>query len=289
MTRPLLIDGMHGLGDNLYQRAVLAALERPVHLVTSWPQFYADLPHVRCVKPGPVRLRTQTRNSNETPARLWSPAPVGAERIRWHYVHRDGVSILEALCAGLGVDPARVQMSGPPVPPSPILGPYIVVRPATVRREWRADSRNPDPVYIARAAEAARAWGWKVVSLADLHVSEEWALDPVPPADVVRHRGEGGAMGALSILAGAEAVVGGVGWIVPAALAYRRRLLLIYGGWGGHNGPGRIFGRHVDTSRVWQATPDNFCLCTSNSHDCDKRITDFEGVLSEFLRGLDGR
>ena len=40
-----LVDGMCGLGDNIYQRAVLKRLllDGPVYLRTPWPELVADL------------------------------------------------------------------------------------------------------------------------------------------------------------------------------------------------------------------------------------------------------
>lgn len=285
--RPLLIDGMHGLGDNLYQRAVLKAYrpDRELYLVTSWPQMYADLEHVRPVRHPNVRLRTQARNAAQCPPAAWRTPPAGLERLRWHYVHHGG-TILESLCDGLGIRPDALDMDGPPTEAPPVTEPYVVVRPATVRTEWRADSRNPRPEYLAQAAEAARRAGYKVVSVADLEAGQEWALDPLPRADVVFHRGELRLPALLALIAGAAAVIGGVGWAVPAALAYRRPMLLIYGGWGAHNGPARIFDRRVDTSLIEQVVPDNFCMCGTAQHDCDKHVTDVGGKIENFFARL---
>ena len=275
---------MHGLGDNLYQRAVLREYhrDRDVYLVTSWPQLYADLPHVRPVRHPNVRLRTQAKNAGMHGHR-WHAPPPGAERVRWHYAPSGG-TILESLCAGLGIAPAALDMAGPAVsPPSGLPERYVVIRPATIRAEWRADSRNPRPEYLALAAEAARAAGYAVVSVADLKAGEEWALDPLPPADMRYHAGELVLPDLLGLVAGAAAVIGGVGWLVPAALAYRQRMLLIYGGWGFHNGPQRIFDRRVDTSAITGLMPEPFCMCTTPAHACDKTITDVEAKIARFF------
>lgn len=282
--KPLLIEGMHGLGDNIYQRAVLKAYHpaRDIYLVTSWPQLYADLQHVQCVKHPNVRLRTQSRNADEQPVRAWRMPPAGAERYRWHYVSHGG-TILESLCDELGIRPPTLDMDGPAAGPAPIAEPYVVIRPATIRTEWRADSRNPRPEYLAEAAAAARRAGYKVVSVADLKAEEEWPLDPLPRADVTYHGGELRLGALLSLVAGSSAVIGGVGWLVPAALAYRVPMLLIYGGWGTHNGPGRIFDPRVDASRVTQLMPDNFCMCATSSHECNKTISDVGAKIDRFF------
>jgi len=131
-----LLSGMLGLGDNIYQRAVVRELGA-VHLVTSWPQLYADLPGVRCVRPT-TRLRTQSKNAARDDL-TWSTVSRGTAPRRIGYDGRD--TILASLMRSAGIAPARVTFDGPPVEARE--GRYILVRPATVRTEWPAASRNP--------------------------------------------------------------------------------------------------------------------------------------------------
>lgn len=282
--RPVFINGMHGLGDNLYQRAVLREynVSGSVFLETSWPQLYTDLPHIKPVRSAAMRLRTQAKNAAS--ASGFYPAPQGVPPRTWNYV-RQGGTILQGLEESLGVRLRAPNMAGPPVAPHAKIpaDPYVVVRPATIRTEWRADSRNPNPEYIAEAAAAARSTGLKVISVADLQPGAEWALDPLPVADETYHAGELSILELLALVAGASGLIGGVGWIVPAAIAYRVPLLLIFGGWGLHNGPGRIFDPRIDTSNVVQAVPDEFCMCAKNNHPCNKTITQLERYTDEFL------
>ncbi len=280
----ILLAGMHGLGDNLYQRSVLREVvkSRDVYLETPWPQLYADLP-VRCVRPA-TRLRTQTKNAARADL-VWHAPPAGVKSMRWHYVGAPG-SILEALARPLGIVP-RV-FDGPPVA-TLSREPYIVVRPSTLRREWRADSRNPQQGLIDRAAQALRS-RFRIVSVADLQDGEEWPAEPLPYADERYHAGELSVEQLLGLVAGAAGVVGGVGWMVPAAIAYRVPMLLILGGCGAHHGPGRIFGPPMDTSNVQIARPDRFCMCADKAHACDKRISNFDAHVDAFgLRLAQGR
>lgn len=282
----IFIEGMKGLGDNLYQRAVVRELgkARAVFLKTPWPQLYADLSGVYCVR-SPTMLRTQARNA----ARPWPwvPPPRGVPAQVWHYARRPG-SILGLLCDKFGVA-GQVDFSGPPVPLLPARPPYVLVRPVTLRKEWRADSREADPAYIARAAAFLRARGFRVVSVADISPPEEWALEPLPEADEVFHRGELPLEQVLALVAGAAAVVGGVGWLAPAAVAYRVPMFLIFGGWGNDNGPQRIFDPRMDTSRIHRATPDRFCMCSNKFHACNKTISDLDGHLERFAMELAAR
>ena len=282
-ARPWLLEGMHGLGDNLYQRAVLrhyATDHGPVYLTTPWPQLYADLKNVRCVRPA-TRLRTQGKNIARRDL-IWHRPPISARPRRWHYVRHSG-SLLQALCVDLGIAPETIDFSGPPIELPP-RRPYVVVRPATIRQEWHAEARNPSPEYLASAARAARDAGLAVISVADLADGQEWALDPLPPADYRYHAGEFSVERLLALVAGAAGVIGGVGWLLPAAIAYRVPMLLIYGGAGGHHGPGRVLDPRLDISRIEQALPDRFCPCRDHAHDCDKTISNLERHIENWLR-----
>lgn len=279
----MILQGMYGLGDNLYQRAVIREMGA-VDLITPWPQLYVDLP-VRCIRPR-TDLRTQAKNAARPDlAPMWSPSPAG-ERVKRIGYGADG-SILASFCRSAGIAPAHLDMGGPPTPPVGI-EPYVVVRPATVRREWRADARNPDPKYLAEAAAAVREAGYTVISVADLSPGAEWALDPLPPADIVYHSGELTVEYLLALVAGAAGVIGGVGWLLPAALAYRVPMLLVYGGWGKSNGPQRIFDPRVDRSMITEAKPDNFCMCDDRAHSCNKNIGGFHVALGKFVTRLRG-
>lgn len=281
MQTPWLIEGMRGLGDNLYQRAVLREVvkSRAVYLDTPWPQIYADLP-IRCVK-ARTTLRTQAKNA-ERPWR-WHAVPGLVDHHRLHYVNHPG-TMLEALCAEMRVKAGMIDFSGPPVPRL-VREPYIVVRPVTNRTEWQAGSRNPKPEYVARAVDALRQ-RFRVVSVADISPPHETVEAPLPYADEVYHRGELSIEQLLAMVAGASAVVGGVGWLAPMAVAYRVPMLLIFGGWGMHNGPARIFDPRMDTSRIHQALPDRFCLCGSRDHACDKTISRLDEHLERFQMEL---
>ena len=252
----------------------------PVYLMTSWPQLYADL-DVRCVRPG-TWLRTQAKNE----ARLdlqWHPEPRGLQSQRVAY---DGHgSMLDSMMRSVGLQREEMTFDGPPVRPRGGR-PYVLVRPATVRREWMAEARNPDPVYLARAAAALRGH-FDVVSVADLQGGAEWLVGTAPAADETYHAGELNLEQLLELVAGAAGVIGGVGWLLPAAIAYRVPMLLLYGGWGHVNGPQHTIDRRMDAGLVEQVFPDRFCPCNDRAHRCDKTISNLDEHLERFtLRGL---
>ena len=278
MVSDMIIDGMKGLGDNIYQRAFIKALGPIVFLETPWPELYADLPHVRCVKPE-TTLRTQGKNiARQT---YWHPRPVGAPHRRVAY---SGEGIYRGMKKTIGVDPAVMDL--PDFGPSPVAGRYIVVRPVTVREEWRADARNPRPDYIAQAAAMARAEGFVVVSVADLADGREWALSPLPPADITYHAGELPVSQLLALVQGAVGVVGGVGWILPACIAARVPALVVFGGQGGFNAPEKITHPAMDLSRIALAVPDRLCPCTHRTHNCDKRIRNYDAIVTRWIKQL---
>lgn len=271
--------GMQGLGDSIYQRAVLHALNRPIYLETAWPQLYADM-DVLCVQPT-TTLRTQVKNMT---GREWHRAPRGMPKQRIGY---DGNgSMLQSMCESVGAPQRKVVFDGPRVI-IPGRRPYIIVRPATVRTEWRADARNPDPRHLHTAALAARDAGYAVISVADLAEGKEWAVEPLPFAHERLHRGELSFTDLLGLVAGADGAIGGVGWLAPAAVAYRVPMLLLYGGAGGYNGPQRIFDSPMNLDRIVQVMPDKYCMCRDNQHNCDKTTSQLEPHIARFFRLID--
>ena len=264
-----LIDGMKGLGDCIYGRAFLKQFTSPVYYATPWPQLVADLPNVLCVRPE-TTLRTQSKNiAAQT---QWHTAPRGLPVRRIRY---GAEGIIAGLTASFGIEPGAFDL--PSLAPVRRRRPYVVVRPATVRSEWRADTRNPDPTYIAIAAAEAAARGYEVISVADLADGAEWALDPLPYADHRFHSGELPVTDLLRLVQSAAAVIGGVGWIVPAALAARVPTWIISGGQGGFNSPSQIC---PPDSTITFCIPDNFCLCRQKQHGCDKRISNYDAKFT---------
>ncbi len=274
----MLIRGMKGLGDCIYQRAFLRQLPGIVFLETPWPELYQDMPHVRCVRPA-TDLRTQAKNMARHAK--WARVPPGQSTTTIRY---GGNGIYNGMRNCFRVQPAPLDL--PAFGPSPVEGRYVVVRPVTARAEWRADTRNPLPEYIANAASEMRRRGYRLVSVADLQPGQEWALDPLPAADVRYHAGELPVEQLLALLQGSAAVIGGIGWIVPASIAARVPAWIVCGGQGGYNAPELITDRAMDTSRLTFAVPDNFCRCTERQHTCDKRIANYDQRFAEWADRL---
>lgn len=274
---PVLVRGMWGLGDNIYQRAIVRTLcaDHDVFLETPWPEIYEDLP-IKFVR-GNRLLRTQTKNISRQPPSRWTAAPIRARQIHIGYdsaALKQG-SILAAMerSAGIRADPLIFDL--PPCGSSPVASqrPIALVRPVTVRSEWRNDARNPLPEYVAWIAKQLRSTH-HVVLVADVAEGQEWTKPPLPPHDTAYLRGELDITRLLALASAADVLVGGVGWIVPAAAALKRRAFIVLGGHGGHNSPERIIDQRMEADRIGFAMPNRFCRCTDMRHRCNKTISD---------------
>lgn len=277
-----LVQGMYGLGDNIYQRAFVKQMPG-AYVVTPWPELYSDL-DVKAVKPQ-TRLRTQLKNVRESKEK-WHPFPKANRTVQISYGARElaNGSIVSAMKGKFGVAPGSFDL--PDFGPSPVSNrPYAIVRPVTVRSEWRNPARSPRPEYVAAAAEELRRRGYYVVSLADLEAGQEWLVPPAPPCDERIHKGEWKVKQLLSAIRHASVVVGGVGWIVPACIATRTPLYCVLGGCGGHNAPEKITDPSMDLTRVGWAIPDKFCRCSNNMHECEKEIRGFDQNFRSWLDG----
>ncbi len=261
---------MKGLGDNIYQRAFVKNLSAHiVYLDTPWPQLYCDLPYVRCVKSN-TTLRTQQKNTQRCGAH-WHNWPPG---IRLKQIYYNDGNIFPGMITTVGVQPSSFDLPIFPAPVIPGGKKYVVVRPATVRSEWIAESRNPDPSYIAYCATKMHELGYTVVSVADLVPNVEWLVGEEPYADIKFHRGELTVTDLMGLIQNASAVIGGIGWIVPASIAYKTPAFIICGGNGGYNNPTKITSAlYQDLTKIEFAIPDNFCPCRHPIHNCNKTIS----------------
>ncbi|WP_454675906.1 hypothetical protein [Achromobacter pestifer] len=284
----MIVRGMRGLGDNIYQRAFVRNMQSSVWVDTPWPELYADLSHVQCIRPK-TELRTQKRNVERT-SYAWAQVPAGQREMRVAYGHAELArgSIVDAMRRIFRVAP---QFDLPDFGPSLLEAgakgrPVAIVRPVTVRSEWHNEARAPLPEYIAAAAAELLNRGYHVVSLADVADGQEWLVGDAPPADVVLHGGELSVTQLLAAVAQSAVVVGGVGWIVPACIAAGTPLYTILGGNLAHNAPDRITDAGtMDLSRAGWAWPDKPCVCAVKAHNCNKVISGFDEHFRAWLDG----
>lgn len=281
----IVIEGMQGLGDGIYQRAylrTLAARGDSVYLATPWPELYDDLGINYLMRA--TRLRTQDKNLSRQTGARWSQRPHAARQMRIRYgsaAFREGGSIPRAMEACFGVPPAGWDL--PPFPRFKRDRPIAVIRPVTERREWHNSARGPLPEYVAEVAADLMATH-HVVSVADIAEGEEWLSGAAPPAHERFERGELRVSLLLGLIQSAAVVVGGVGWVVPACIAAGTPLFVIHGGHGGHNARERITDPRMDLTHVRFAEPDRFCRCEGMRHDCDKRNSRLAEQWAAFRR-----
>lgn len=287
MKPPAFLRAWDGLGDSIYLRPFVRALasRRELYLATPWPELFEDLP-VKFVRPK-TPLRTQRKNELRQPDDRWVELPPGTKKIR-PYILADGRSVPKGIADRIPLRGRPFIFDLPDFGPSPITSekPIAVIRPVTVRGEWRNEARNPGPEHVYEAGWGMTLDGFHIVSVADLRKGEEWMLSPVPPAHQAFHQGELGIKDLVSLIRHAAIVVGGVGFILPMAIATRTPAIIIAGGNGAHNNPKRLIGMGMDDSKVRWIFPDNFCMCDRNDHGCDKRISDFDEKFSAALQEL---
>ena len=286
----IFVVGMWGLGDNCYSRPFIcaAANKFDLWLETPWPELYADL-DIKFVR-GARRLRTQLKNIERQSPDRWSRPPKMVRQIWIKYSNLAQWSIIASMerqwrAFGVVFDPGLFDL--PDLGSSPITSerPIAVIRPVTVRREWRNEARNPRPEYIVKLATSLMDTH-HVVAVADLQPGEEWLIGPSVPARELFLTGQLTVRQLLALVRDADIVIGGVGWIVPAGIALKTKTFVVLGGMGGHNAPDKITDPRLDLSRLGFAVPDNFCQCMSMSHNCDKAMADPLGQFSRWQANL---
>lgn len=205
---PMLVRGMHGLGDNLHQRALLRQLmnRHEVWLESSWVAPYWDLVGQGLkVTRKATPLRTQSKNAErEASLFVTTVPPQTAPQLQvWYRPEevRGRGSVLAAMCASAGCDYESADFRLP-LPQAWLARadrliaswrparPILIYRPLVERTEWSGcRARNPDHAGYAALFEILRE-RFFVVSLADLVDGVEWTVGSPVVADVSLHKGE---------------------------------------------------------------------------------------------------
>jgi len=269
------------MGDNIYQRPLVRELSQhhTVFLETPWPELYDDIPNIHFVR-GYRKLRTQLKNIALQNPKRFENMPRGTIVRPIHYNLNAG-SIITDMLRSFGLMDFKPQLDMPaiPVPWPETPRPIALVRPVTLRTEWLNEARNPLPAYVYQIAAELMQTHF-VILVADI-ASGETIVEPRPPFHGAYLHGELIFPRLLALIGSADIIVGGVGWIVPAAIAANKRAFIILGGQGGHNRPDKIIApwwRH----RIGFATPVNFCNCVNMRHKCPKIIADLSGDFQKF-------
>lgn len=286
----LFVAGMHGLGDNLHQRAFIreAIKTQDVYLETPWPNVYHDLrgPRLHILQKG-SRLRTQAKNiSRERTDFDRIDPPRGARAVSVRYlpeaVRREG-SVLAAMMRTVGTPDARDFRL--PVPWDHGLGistdrPIMLFRPLQERTEWTGcANRNPKTEDYVELFKSVRD-RFFVVSVADFEDGREWCPHEDLEADLKFHKGEL-SFPQIAALAKASAVVfTPPGFAAILAQAVGTPVVCTFGG---YENASSFSGGEAFARCLW-IEPRHPCQCFSHSHACRKDI-DLPDALSK-LKGF---
>lgn len=294
---PLYIRGMHGMGDNLHQRAVMRILREThnITLETSWASLYHDFLDAgdfRVVN-RPVNLRTQQKNAQRPSEQaLFSPAPPHhhvTSAIRLSYA-RSTVDVLpsqtitEALFrqAGIGERFAEADFRLPIRPEWlaeaerimaswPANGkPVAIYRPLLMRPEWAGSGIRNANINDYYALASSLREKFFIVSVADLEPTKEWIVGPQFPADMAYHRGEFAFETLAAIFHRADLILTSGGFAAMLGPAVETPTISVLGGYE----PPTWCGDGAKFSPYMALAPTPPCRCGSSGcmNHCSKKL-----------------
>lgn len=258
----LIVETMHGFGDNLYAREVvrslLAGRER-VYVRTSWPQLYHDFgDRVLLLRPV-TELRTQRRNIEAWDG-VWAKNPTDYKRLHLHYDVRDwqqGRSLPEAMLHNAGVSRSghfEFPCAEDWVADLTTDKPLAIVHPPTLRDEWHNVARCPNPRYMQQLVHQHREFDW--VEVIDLARHQETRYgEPIRDARPLPSLTTEQLIGLTSL---AAVVVTGPSFMLPLGIALRTPTVCLYGG----DLPDRLLVERWMLGAPYRAVePKPFCDC----------------------------
>lgn len=293
----LHIETFAGWGDCIYSRPCIRELAKTkdIYLETPLPDLFRDLP-VKFIKTT-THYRTQAKVVPSDKIKF-TELPTGIRKIKLHYDYNLQTSTVMTMLLNqceLPLDTKlewdlpdfsdELKQANIKIPEGKKLA---IVRPATIRAEWKVITRPPNPQYLYWASHALVEYGYHVISVADLEPDVEWLH---MGQDVESHqklyKGELHMYALFELMKQAEVVVGGSGFIVPAAISAETNLFVIFGGRMGYDSPNKVLPLGVKSLVSW-AMPANPCRCTVDVHPeeeptCNKYIPDIDSKFMEFM------
>lgn len=283
---PALVRGMHGLGDNLHQRAVLRQLMavHDVWLESSWVAPYHDLVDKGLkVIHKPTSLRTQSKNAGRERSRFASTLPpIGAKVFDVWYRPTDVRScgsVLGAMMKSVGGDLCRADFRLP-IPAAWRVKamqwlerwqpnkPLMIYRPLVERTEWSGcAARNPDHDAYAALFDSIREQFF-VVSVADLVPGKEWMTGLAVEADAICHRGELDFETLAALTSIAALVFCSPGFAAILAQAVSTPIVCTFGGYENS----KSFSAGARFAPYLGIDPIKPCDCFKHEHACQKKI-----------------
>lgn len=280
------VKGMHGLGDNLHQRAVIRQLMGmgKVTLETPWPCVYHDLVgRSLALVNRQSQLRTQRKNAEREASKFTATRmPVNGKPLQVSYnvaqVRSEG-SVLAAMMKTCRTDIKHADFRLPiPLAWDAMLAPYLaqwkpskpilIYRPLNNRKEWGGcESRNPDHRSYARLFRSIREH-YFVVSVADFEPGKEWMVGEAVEADAAYHRGELSFEILAALTKRSSLVFTSPGFAVILAQAVGTASVVVFGGYEDSHS----FSGGAHQAPYLGIDPIRPCQCFSHTHPCDKRI-----------------
>jgi len=285
--KSVVMQGMHGIGDSLHERAIVRELMRDaqVWLKTSWPQFYWDLVPAVHLLPLASPIPWMAKNEQRC-ASLYSRAapPADARVVRCGYAFPEAraSSVLAAMakqCAvavgdfRLPIAPQWRRQAADVIADLQPDRPLLITRPLLTISDRRSPrsaqaklARNPDPVAYEQLFAAIRE-RYFVVSIADALPGHEQVLAPLE-ADVEIHHGELDFETVAALTARAALVYCSPCFLTVLAQAVGTPLVCVFGGFEGANS----FAAGARYSPWLPVEPWRACRCWNHGCRHDKRI-----------------
>lgn len=277
--RNLYIKGMHGLGDNLHQRALIKELyERfNIYLETSWPQIYHDFPNIKFIAKG-TKLRTQLKNQSIHRDKFLRHNLLG-RNIRYLSISyspqmiRNLGSVLKAMNHITGTQNEDFSL--------PVLDewydkvrsinthgkPILIYRPLVERKEWTGGAnRNPDFNAYYELFKFLNPEKYFVISIADIEPGQEWITSKPIKADLEFHKGEMNFESLAALFKISNLVYCAPGFSAVLSKAVGTPVITVFGG---YENSASFTSGNTPYLGIDTIAP---CQCFSHTHPCVKII-----------------
>lgn len=286
---------MHGLGDNLHQRAFIRQYleDYNVYLETSWPQVYWDFPELKFISKG-TRLRTQLKNQERT-KQFYSDIPNQFiyKSIKAHYPPdsvRQAGCVLDAIVGMAGGNILDADFSFSPkqewiekakdiLEENKENKPVLIFRPLCERKEWGGcKNRNPDINSYINLFKKIKD-DFFVISIADLQSNFEWIVSEDISCDLKFHKGELSFEEIAGLFKLSSLVFCAPGFSTVLSRSMGIPVITIFGGYEDSSSFKRGYGPYLGVDTIKP------CQCFSHIHRCEKRIDmiDAEQKIKEFI------
>lgn len=291
--KPLHISSHVGLGDQVYLRPFVLELarRRRVYLDTAWPELYWNERHVGLV-PRDQNLRTQRdnlRRCRQSIEDLWSPLPGGLEQMNLSYTS-DLLAKRRGVTESLRRQ-ARVWSFDFTLPVAPWwitdaqkvlerldLGGrgLCIIRQPTVRREWAAPARNPEPGVLHQVVSQLRDELF-FLAIGHTHPRLEVLDGHKLRADAEFLDGELHWTTVAGLMRIADVCVSGPCFMLPLGIALRTPTVIVFGG----HVPSRLLAsEQMGLEHYTAIEPDPFCFCNDKGHRTCNKTVDLYKVLA---------